>query len=99
LTQHNANKVAKIFDAMTADSPVMQNRQLKIWGRSLTIPESSENVARFTFGDLCGKPLSAVDYIELTRAFHTIFVLDVPKMDLNQKDMVCRTRAGVKNIY
>lgn len=89
LTQHNTDEIARIFDAITADSTVVQNRQLKIWGRSLTIPESSDRVAKFTFEELCGKPLSAVDYIEITRAFHTIFVLDVPKMDLDQKDMVC----------
>ena len=67
----------------------MEGRQLKIWGRNLTVPESSGKVAKFTFTELCGQPLSAADYIELTRAFNTIFLLNVPKMDLNQKDMVC----------
>lgn len=67
----------------------MKDRQLNIWGRNLTVPESSGKVAKFTFTQLCGHPLSAADYIELTRAFNTIFLLDVPKMNLNEKDMVC----------
>ena len=78
----------KLFKAISCDGPVMKDRQLKIWGRSLTVPMSSGKVARFTFTELCGQPLSAADYIELTRAFNTIFLLDVPKMGLNQKDVV-----------
>jgi peroxisome-assembly ATPase len=78
----------KLFEAMRGDAPVVKGRQLKVWGRSLTIPESAGKVAKFTFAELCGHALSAVDYIELTRAFNTIFLLDVPKMDLNHKDMV-----------
>lgn len=46
------------------------------------------HVARFTFDELCARPLSAVDYLEITRAFGTIFVTDVPKLRVDQKDMV-----------
>ena len=45
-------------------------------------------MAKFGFLDLCGKPMSAADYIEITKNFGTIFVTDVPKMGLGQKDMV-----------
>lgn len=38
--------------------------------------------------DLCGKPLSAADYLEITKNFGTIFVTDVPKMGLDKKDLV-----------
>jgi peroxisome-assembly ATPase len=82
-------EINKLFDAITGGSPIVIDRQLKIWGRHLTVPESSGKVAKFTFTELCGHPLSAVDYLELTRAFNTIFLLDVPKMDLSQKDLVC----------
>jgi len=63
---------------------------LDIWGRSLVIPESTSKVAKFQFEDLCGKPLSAADYLEVTKTFGTVFVLDVPKMGLGQKDMARR---------
>ena len=34
--------------------------------------------------------MSAADYIEITKNFGTIFVVDVPKMGLGQKDMARR---------
>lgn len=88
LTPKVSNEMNKLFSAMAGDRPVVHDRQLKVWGRSLTIPESAGKIAKFTFKQLCGQPLSAADYIELTREFNTVFLLDVPKMGLNQKDMV-----------
>ena len=81
-------EVNKIFDAITSSSHVMQNRELAVWGRKLRVPESTEKAAKFTFKELCGSPLSAADYLQVTETFPTIFVLDVPKMGLGQKDMV-----------
>lgn len=34
--------------------------------------------------------MSAADYLEITKNFGTIFVMDVPKMGLSQKDMARR---------
>lgn len=68
--------------------PPIKNRQLTIWGRKLSVPESTSKVAKFQFDDLCGKPLSAADYLEVTKTFGTLFVLDVPKMGLDSKDRV-----------
>ena len=76
MTQHDDN------------DPPTKKRQLTIWGRKLTIPESTSKVAKFKFDDLCGKPLSAADYLEVTKTFGTLFVLDVPKMGLDSKDKV-----------
>jgi len=90
LTPENACEVNKIFEAMAGDTPIEYGRKLKVWGRELVVPESSGKTAKFTFEELCGHALSAADYIELTRAFDTIFVMDVPRMDLNQKDKARR---------
>lgn len=54
------------------------------------MPESSGSVAKFQFDELCGMPLSAADYLEIVKHFKTIFILDVPKMGLNQKDKARR---------
>lgn len=86
--------MSKLFDALTTTDPVSQSvvhdRKLPIWGRTLTIPESSGSVARFKFSDLCNKPLSAADYLEVTGTFPTIFVEDVPRMGLGERDQARR---------
>lgn len=90
LTPENRAEVEKIFQAFTSDpsDPLIHNRALETWGRKLNVPESTSNVAKFTFHELCAKPLSAADYLEITKTFGTIFVVDIPKMGLGEKDLV-----------
>ena len=65
---------------------------LKIGGRVLKVPLAgkSAKVARFTFDDLCGKPLGPADYLGIATTFHTVFLTDVPKLSLTEI---------MKNIY
>ncbi|KAF5393174.1 hypothetical protein D9757_001293 [Collybiopsis confluens] len=93
LTPSNALEIEKIFKSLThydESDPPIKDRQLTIWGRKLSIPESTSKVAKFRFDELCGKPLSAADYLEITKKFGTLFVLDVPKMGLDSKDKARR---------
>lgn len=90
LSPENKAEVDKIFTAVTAGEPVVHNKPISIWGRKLLIPESTSSVAKFTFDDLCAKPLSAADYLEITKNFKTVFVLDIPKMDMGAKDKARR---------
>ncbi|KAG6850895.1 hypothetical protein H0H93_006721 [Arthromyces matolae] len=90
LTPENAQEVEKVFQSLTSRDPadpLIHNRTLNTWGRTITIPESTSKIAKFRFHDLCGQPLSAADYLEVTKNFGTIFVLDVPKMGMDSKDM------------
>lgn len=94
LNQETRTEMQKLFDGLTSAStsdapdPVIADRPLKIWGRTLKVPESTSHVARFSFDQLCGKPLSSADYLEITRNFGTIFVEEVGRMGLGEKDMV-----------
>ncbi|OBZ70040.1 hypothetical protein A0H81_09842 [Grifola frondosa] len=101
LTPENRAEVQKIFTALTSDpsDPVQRRRELHVWGRPIVVPESTSTIAKFRFHDLCGKPMSAADYLEITKTFGTIFVLDVPKMGLEQKDMARRFITFVDACY
>ncbi|ORX38251.1 AFG1-like ATPase-domain-containing protein [Kockovaella imperatae] len=89
-----AVEMTKLFESLTSADPisseVVSDKKLPLWGRKLNIPESSGSVARFTFQDLCGKPLSAADYLEVTNKFGTLFVEGVPRMGLSERDMARR---------
>jgi protein AFG1 len=54
------------------------------------VPRSAGHVAQFTFAELCGRPLGAADYLEITQRFRTLFVTDVPRMGLSEKDKARR---------
>jgi protein AFG1 len=84
------NKIYESFVSADPTDPPIKGRKLTIWGRTISVPESTSTVAKFDFDDLCGQPLSAADYLEVTKNFGTIFLLNVPKMDLNKKDLARR---------
>lgn len=59
---------------------------IKVRGHDVHIPAASASVARFTFDELCAKPLGAADYIELASRFATIFVDHVPTLDYSRRN-------------
>ncbi|KAF9266344.1 AFG1-like ATPase [Marasmius fiardii PR-910] len=90
LTPETRREMDKLFTSFAQGEEVVSNRPLKVWGRQLLVPESTSLIAKFKFNELCGKPLSAADYLEITNTFPTVFVLDIPKMGMDKKDMARR---------
>ncbi|EAU84331.2 AFG1 family mitochondrial ATPase [Coprinopsis cinerea okayama7 len=93
LTPENEQEVNKLFDSFASadpSDPPIRNRKIITWGRELVVPESTSKVAKFEFEDLCNQPLSAADYLEITKNFSTIFILNIPKMGLDKKDLARR---------
>ena len=65
---------------------------LNVQGRSWTINKACESkgVALLSFKDLCLQPRGAIDYLELCRKFHTVFVEDIPKLSISTEPNVVR---------
>ena len=51
---------------------------LEVKGRLVHIPLASMGVARFSFADLCAKPLGSLDYLRIAHEFHTVLIDDIP---------------------
>ncbi|MDI6028857.1 cell division protein ZapE [Corticibacterium sp. UT-5YL-CI-8] len=49
-------------------------------GRQVEVPLASADTARFSFAELCGRPLGARDYLALLGRFRTVFVDNIPVM-------------------
>jgi len=64
--------------------------ELDVQGRTITVPASADGVARFTFDDLCDRPLGARDYLVIARHFHTVFVDGIPKLGPAQRNAARR---------
>ncbi|OJA19365.1 hypothetical protein AZE42_00423 [Rhizopogon vesiculosus] len=95
LTPENKAEIDKLFNSLTCPTPaaalkdpVVENRPITTWGRTIYVPSSTSKIARFSFDDICGRPLSAADYLEVTKQFGTLFITDVPKMGMDRKDMI-----------
>lgn len=51
---------------------------LKVRGRELKAPVTAKGVARFTFEELCARPLGAADYLAIAARFHTVILSGIP---------------------
>src|SRR6195952_2535818 len=70
----------KAWTKMTGNAPC-KPRDISMKGRVLHVPCSAQGVARFSFADLCEKPLAASDYLRLPRDYPPILVDHIPGMD------------------
>ncbi|RUP47337.1 ATPase [Jimgerdemannia flammicorona] len=84
--------------ALTKGNP-MKPASLDLWGRHLIIPQAHAGVARATFADLCTQPLSAADYLELAKNFHTLVLTDIPRMTLKHRNEARRFITLVDALY
>lgn len=81
-------KTTHTIDQLTKDltgGQKMAPMTLDFLSRQLQIPEQANGVARMTFDDLCKKPLSAADYLELVKKFQTIIITDIPRMTMKHR--------------
>ena len=83
---------------MTGNAPC-QPRDIAIKGRVLHVPCAVHGVARFSFADLCEKPLAASDYLRLAHDYHTIMVERVPMMDYGDRNAAKRFIALIDTLY
>ena len=65
------------FSDLTDDAPP-HAETLKVRGRGLEAPITAKGVARFTFEELCARPLGAADYLAIAAHFHTVILSGIP---------------------
>jgi cell division protein ZapE len=88
----------KAWAKMTGNAKC-KSRDIAIKGRILHVPCSSHGVARFSFADLCEKPLAASDYIRLARDYHTILIDRIPVMDYAERNAAKRFISLIDTLY
>jgi peroxisome-assembly ATPase len=73
-----------LFYQMVGPNTAIVPTALSIQNRRVNIPQASlvKGICRFTFGDLCQKALGAADYLIIGQNFHTVFVQDIPALQL-----------------
>jgi len=88
----------KAWIKMTGHAPC-KPRDISIKGRILHVPCSAHGVARFSFADICEKPLAASDYLRLARDYHTIMIDRVPVMDYAERNAAKRFITLIDTLY
>jgi cell division protein ZapE len=72
---------------------------LTVKGHRLHVPCAALGAARFTFSDLCEKPLGAVDYLRIAHDFHTVVIDRVPVLTYARRNEAKRFIALIDTLY
>jgi cell division protein ZapE len=81
--------LARFFEAMTKAAH-SEDGTIEVGGRSIAYRRRAKGVVWFDFAELCDRPRSQVDYLEIASAYHTVLVSNVPTMSAAQTDVVRR---------
>ena len=87
-----------IFTRLADGAPVVPVT-LDIMGRRLKVDQAAGPVARFSFADLCGRPLGAGDYLALATRFPNLVLDGVPRMGPDNFDEARRFIVLIDTLY
>jgi cell division protein ZapE len=95
-----ANRVAfnAIWNDLTDTAPG-RPEQLDVLGRKLTVPKTAHSCAAFTFNELCKEALGPPDYLALTKAYRTVFVSGIAKLETHQRNEAKRFIVMIDTFY
>ncbi|WP_319567636.1 cell division protein ZapE [Cohaesibacter marisflavi] len=83
-----------VIEAPRAPSDAVENQ-----GRSIHVPEAYHGMARFSFEDLCVRPLGASDYLRLCEVYHTIFIDGIPPFERTMRNEAKRFIILIDTLY
>jgi len=72
---------------------------LDVSGRPLRVEREAAGVARFTFEELCARPLGAADYLEIAERFHTVILEQIPRLSPAKREEAARFRTLIDALY
>ncbi len=86
------------FERLT-DLPCGRPDEVEVMGRMISVAEQAKGVARFTFEELCTRPLAANDYLALAERYHTFIVAGLPSLDKSRRDEARRLVLLIDVLY
>ncbi len=72
--------IDELWTSLTGTPPEPQPLKLTVLGRELVVPMAAKGVARFSFDELCARPLGPRDYLTIAQDFHTVVIDEIPHL-------------------
>jgi cell division protein ZapE len=73
--------------------------ELPLKGRTIHVPQAGGGAARFAYADLCMKSLGALDFLRISRAFHTVVIDEIPLLTERHRNEVRRFILLIDTLY
>lgn len=99
LTQNNVYQVVQNGEGeaalkkqflLLANVTPKTHREIEINRREFHYLAWANELIWFSFDELCAKPRSANDYLDIAKSFHTVFISGIPRMDESREDAAKR---------
>jgi cell division protein ZapE len=90
--------MANAWRRLTANA-APQAVTLDVGGRALRVEREAAGVARFSFEELCARPLGAADYLEIAERFHTVLLENIPRLNPSNREEAARFRTLIDALY
>jgi cell division protein ZapE len=71
------HEIERLWQELTGSHPGLPV-DLSVKGHTLRVPRAAMGVARFSFAQLCDRPLGSNDYLSLSQTFHILVIEDIP---------------------
>ncbi|MGD1877315.1 MAG: cell division protein ZapE [Kiloniellaceae bacterium] len=85
---------AGLTEGLTAKSDTLVYK-----GRAIPVPLAAGGVARFSFADLCEKPLGPGDYLAIAGLYHTVVLSGVPTLSADNRNEARRFMTLIDALY
>jgi len=82
-----------------ADGETGMPDEIHVLGRMLHVPHAAHSCARFTFSELCERPLGAPDYLALAKTYRTLFIDHVPILKASERNETKRFILMIDTLY
>lgn len=89
----------KTYFYKLATQPCFENHDIVINNRKLMTKREAEGIVHFDFDVLCKSARSQLDYIEISKIYHTVLLSNVPQMHAQCDDSARRFIAMVDEFY
>ncbi|PZF75280.1 cell division protein ZapE [Aestuariivirga litoralis] len=101
LTPISAQTDARLQDLWQrlTDTERGEPMDIDVLGRKLHVPQAAHGCARFSFGELCEKPLGPPDYLALAENFPVLFVEHIPELNPDRRNEAKRFVLLIDTLY
>jgi cell division protein ZapE len=90
----------RLTDFAPEDAAHVPAGELAVGGkRTLHVPKSLKGVAVFSFKKLCAEARGAPDYLAIARAYHTVFLVGIPRMGPENRNEAARFVTLIDALY
>jgi len=91
-------KADELFRSLTNNEPIGADL-FTVKGRDITARQVANNVARFSFSELCEQPLGAEDYLTIAKRYDAIFIQGIPALGYDRRNETKRLMTLIDALY